>query len=51
MEVKQAKDNKIKELPLMVETEMIHSLLKGIKTQFRKPIKEGKEFLSRYKKK
>ena len=39
-EIKKEKNTKTKELPLKVETEMIYSLLNGIKTQFRKPIKE-----------
>lgn len=38
-EIKKEKNTKTKELPLKVETEMIYSLLNGIKTQFRKPIK------------
>ena len=49
-EIKKEKNTKTKELPLKVETEMIYSLLNGIKTQFRKPIKEGEAFLSKYKK-
>ena len=35
-EIKKEKNTKTKELPLKVETEMIYSLLNGIKTKYRR---------------